>query len=109
MNAHGSLRQKLREKAICKPGFCRSQDYGLRDDLRGFPGTRGRAPRGEDAGAAARPRPVEYNTVLWHGEVPFLEWTCDAGEVRVRDGADSYFVRNGKIRIMTIHYTVEPA
>ena len=28
-------------------------------------------------------------------------------EVRVRDGADSYLIENGKIVAQTIHYTVE--
>ena len=28
-------------------------------------------------------------------------------KVRVRDGADSYLIENGKIVVQTIHYTVE--
>ena len=29
------------------------------------------------------------------------------GPFRIRDGADSYLVEDGKIRMQTIHYTVE--
>lgn len=50
----------------------------------------------------------EYRTLLWHGEVVFLEWSAETDKARVRDGADSYLIRNGRIQVMTIHYTVEP-
>jgi hypothetical protein len=51
-----------------------------------------------------------YRTVLAEGEMGFLEWSAEADNgARVEDGADSYLVRDGKIRIMTIHYTVLPA
>jgi hypothetical protein len=49
-----------------------------------------------------------YGTRLVEGEVAFLEWTADADGARVRDGADSYLVRDGRIIAQTIHYTVEP-
>jgi hypothetical protein len=43
------------------------------------------------------------------GEMGFLEWTGEAGNgARVEDGADSYLIRDGRIRAMTIHYTVLP-
>lgn len=41
------------------------------------------------------------------GEVAFLEWTAKANGTRVRDGADTFLIRDGLIRVMTIHYTVE--
>lgn len=42
-----------------------------------------------------------------YGELAFLEWTaCGDGAV-VRDGADSFLIRDGRIRVMTIHYTVQ--
>ena len=44
---------------------------------------------------------------LADGPMAFLEWTVDQGPYRIRDGADSYLVENGKIRMQTIHYTVE--
>jgi hypothetical protein len=37
----------------------------------------------------------------------FLEWTVDDGPFRIRDGADSYLIQDGRIRMQTIHYTVE--
>lgn len=49
----------------------------------------------------------EYTTVLVHGDVAFLEWTAHGPTARVRDGVDSFVVRNGKIVVQTIHYTVE--
>lgn len=39
-------------------------------------------------------------------EMAFLEWSGTGDGASVDDGADSFLVRNGKIRIMTIHYTV---
>lgn len=50
-----------------------------------------------------------YRTVLVEGELGFLEWTAAAPNgARVEDGADSYLIRDGRIRAMTIHYTVLP-
>ncbi|MEZ5239320.1 MAG: nuclear transport factor 2 family protein [Microthrixaceae bacterium] len=49
----------------------------------------------------------EYTTVALHGEVAFLEWTARGRGARVRDGADSYLIRDGRIVAQTIHYTVE--
>lgn len=43
------------------------------------------------------------------GEIAFLEWTAEGRNAEVRDGADSYLVRDGRIQVMTIHYTVQPA
>ncbi len=50
-----------------------------------------------------------YGTQLVEGEVAFLEWTAEADGARVRDGADSYLIRDGQIIAQTIHYTVEPS
>lgn len=49
-----------------------------------------------------------YPTVLADGDVGFLEWTATSEHAEVRDGADSYVVRDGRIVAQTIHYTVEP-
>lgn len=50
-----------------------------------------------------------YENVMVEGELGFLEWTAEADNgARVFDGADSYLIRDGKIRAMTIHYTVLP-
>jgi hypothetical protein len=48
-----------------------------------------------------------YTTELFDGPMAFLEWTVDEGPYRIRDGADSYLIEGGKIRMQTIHYTVE--
>ena len=44
---------------------------------------------------------------LVDGDVAFLEWTVEAEGARVRDGADSFVVRDGRIVAQTSHYTVE--
>ena len=49
----------------------------------------------------------EYTTVAVRGDVGFLEWDADARGARVRDGADSFVIRDGRIVAQTIHYTVE--
>lgn len=46
-------------------------------------------------------------TWLVEGEVAFLEWSAEADGARVRDGADSYLIRDGQVVAQTIHYTVE--
>ena len=50
----------------------------------------------------------EYRTKLVEGQTAFLEWTARSGSARVDDGADSFFIRDGRIVAQTIHYTVEP-
>lgn len=42
-------------------------------------------------------------------DVAFLEWEGEGPTMRIRDGADSYVIRDGKIRKQTIHYRLEPA
>ena len=50
-----------------------------------------------------------YRNVMAEGELGFLEWTGEGENgARVEDGADSYVIRDGRIRAMTIHYTVLP-
>jgi hypothetical protein len=50
-----------------------------------------------------------YTNIMAEGELGFLEWTAEADNgARVEDGADSYLIRDGRIRAMTIHYTVLP-
>lgn len=52
---------------------------------------------------------AEYHYIgrMVHGEIAFLEWTASGRGSRVRDGADSFLIRNDRIEIMTVHYTVE--
>jgi hypothetical protein len=49
-----------------------------------------------------------YSYVAAEGEVGLLEWEYEDSTVQVRDGVDSYVIRDGKIVGQTIHYTVEP-
>jgi hypothetical protein len=50
----------------------------------------------------------EYNNILVEGEVGFLEWSGFSRNAQVKDGADSYVIRDGLIVAQTIHYTVTP-
>ncbi len=52
-------------------------------------------------------RSFEYTYRAVEGRMAFLEWAYEDDSVRVRDGADSYLIENGKIVAQTIHYTVE--
>ncbi len=49
-----------------------------------------------------------YRTQLDAGEIAFLAWSATANAARVDDGADTYHVRDGRIRVQTIHYTLTP-
>jgi hypothetical protein len=48
----------------------------------------------------------EYLTRLVEGQIAFLEWTGETDAVEISDGADSFLISDGLIRIQTIHYTV---
>ena len=50
-----------------------------------------------------------YTTQQVSGRVAFLGWSGRGGGRRVRDGADSFLIEEGRIRVQTIHYTVEAA
>lgn len=52
-------------------------------------------------------RSFEYTYKAVEGRMGFLEWTYEDDYVRVKDGADSYLIEDGKIVAQTIHYTVE--
>ena len=52
-------------------------------------------------------RAFEYTYRAVEGRMAFLEWAYEDDNVRVRDGADSYLIEDGKIVAQTIHYTVE--
>lgn len=49
----------------------------------------------------------EYVQKEVHGEMAFLVWTGDSPTRVVRHGADSYLIREGKIRVMTIYFVAE--
>lgn len=48
----------------------------------------------------------KYKNFLVEGEVGFLEWSGFSKKNKVKDGADSYLVRDGLIIAQTIHYTI---
>jgi hypothetical protein len=48
----------------------------------------------------------QYRTQLDADEIAFLEWSAQSDAAQVDDGADTYHVRGGRIRVQTIHYTV---
>jgi hypothetical protein len=52
-------------------------------------------------------RSFQYIYRAVEGRMAFLEWAYEDDKVRVKDGADSYLIENGKIVAQTIHYTVE--
>jgi hypothetical protein len=52
-------------------------------------------------------RSFGYTYRAVEGRMAFLEWGYEDADVRVRDGADSYLIEEGKIVAQTIHYTVE--
>jgi hypothetical protein len=49
-----------------------------------------------------------YTQRAVHEEIAFLEWTAVGRGAVIGDGADTFLIRNDRIRVMTIHYTVEP-
>ncbi|MFO7778164.1 MAG: hypothetical protein R6V28_07430 [Nitriliruptoraceae bacterium] len=51
--------------------------------------------------------PYVYLNRLVEGRFAFLEWTAEAAQTHVRDGADSFAIEDGWIVAQTIHYTVE--
>ena len=48
----------------------------------------------------------QYRTKLVEGETAFLEWAAHCPTAGVEAGADSFLIRNGRIVVQTIHYTV---
>lgn len=50
----------------------------------------------------------QYKTSLIEGEFAFLEWRARSPKADIEDGADSYWIREGRIVGQTIHYTVKP-
>lgn len=49
-----------------------------------------------------------YEECVRHGGLCFLGWCADADGASVDDGTDSFLIEDGKIKIMTIHYTPQP-
>jgi hypothetical protein len=51
---------------------------------------------------------IECFNKLIAGEFAFLEWRAKNHSVEVREGADSFVIRDGKIVFQSIHYKVHP-
>lgn len=49
-----------------------------------------------------------YEDRVHQGELCLLGWTAEADGARVDDGADSFLIQDGAIKVMTIHYTARP-
>lgn len=49
----------------------------------------------------------DYVRRIVHGEVAFLVWTGRSPVGEVKDGADTFVIRDGLIVVQTIHYTVD--
>ena len=73
--------------------------YGI---FKGYPGIRAAAQLLEEQVPNAE---FVYRTTMSYGEIAFLEWSAKGDGVFIEDGADSYLIRDGRIEIMTIHYT----
>lgn len=73
--------------------------------LRGHEGCREAARLLEAQVGEAR---LTHDNAMWHGELAFLEWRAGSPQARIDDGADSYWIRDGRIEAVTIRYTVHP-
>jgi ketosteroid isomerase-like protein len=49
----------------------------------------------------------ELKTLIFEGDVLFLEWAADAAATRVEDGIDTFVFRDGLIRVQTLRYTLQ--
>ena len=49
----------------------------------------------------------DLKTLIFEGDVLFLEWAADAGATRVDDGIDTFVFRDGLIRVQTLRYTLQ--
>lgn len=47
-----------------------------------------------------------YDTTFVDGEFAFLQWSAHARDLHVSDGADSFVVRDGRIVLQTIYYSL---
>ena len=50
----------------------------------------------------------ELKTLIFEGDVLFLEWAATAAATKVEDGIDTFVFSDGLIRLQTVRYTVQP-
>jgi ketosteroid isomerase-like protein len=48
----------------------------------------------------------DLKTLIYEGDVLFLEWAATAAATRVEDGLDTFVFRDGLIRVQTVRYTL---
>ena len=48
-----------------------------------------------------------YNHTQIEGEYALLEWSAELPNKTVTDGADSFVIKDGKIVLQTVHYSVK--
>jgi ketosteroid isomerase-like protein len=49
----------------------------------------------------------DLKTLIYEGDVLFLEWAADAGATFADDGIDTFVFRDGLIRVQTLRYTLQ--
>ncbi len=49
----------------------------------------------------------DLKTLIYEGDVLFLEWAATAAETKVEDGIDTFIFRDGLIRLQTVRYTLQ--
>ena len=50
----------------------------------------------------------KLNTLIYEGDILFLEWAATAAATKVEDGVDTFIISDGQIRLQTVRYTVQP-
>jgi ketosteroid isomerase-like protein len=50
----------------------------------------------------------DLKTLIYEGDVLFLEWAAVAAATQVEDGIDTFVFRDGLVRVQTVRYTVLP-
>ena len=48
----------------------------------------------------------DLKTLIFEGDVLFLEWAATSAATRVEDGIDTFVFRDGLIRVQTVRYTL---
>lgn len=92
----GDIRDNFHQDVLVLSGF---------GTYRGHDGIRQSARQLEQAVGAGGS--FTFSRTVIEGEYAFLEWTARDGATRVHDGADSFHVVDGRIRMQTCHYTAE--
>jgi ketosteroid isomerase-like protein len=49
----------------------------------------------------------DLKTLIYEGDVLFLEWAATAAATKVEDGIDTFIFRDGLIRLQTVRYTLQ--